>query len=151
MDDDKKINDFCNSWIDRNKSEVQQHQQQHQQLQYSRSLSSKSPVTKEHILQIIVQGMKSNKSNDDLSKNVDTSKMVETSQMVDTPKTVEPSLMTRSEVNTPTTVDGRRHHDDGVDSDTEGSESSSHKKFGLVRYRSLRDHNGRYYLVVKIR
>ena len=145
-DEDKKINDFCNGWIDRNKSDLQQHQQ----LQYSRSLSSKSPVTKEHILQIIVQGMKSNKSNDESSKTVESSKVVDTSQSVDTAKTVESSL-TRSEVNTPTTVDDRRHHDDGVDSDTEGSESSSHKKFGLVRYRSLRDHNGRYYLVVKIR
>jgi len=28
--------------------------------------------------------------------------------------------------------------------------SSKQHKMGLVRYRSLRDHNGRYYLVVKI-
>ena len=28
--------------------------------------------------------------------------------------------------------------------------TSKHKNLGLVRYRSLRDHNGRYYLVVKI-
>ncbi len=28
--------------------------------------------------------------------------------------------------------------------------TSKHKMPGLVRYRSLRDHNGRYYLVVKI-
>ena len=31
-----------------------------------------------------------------------------------------------------------------------GSSTSSKHKLGLVRYRSLRDHNGRYYLVVKI-
>jgi hypothetical protein len=37
------------------------------------------------------------------------------------------------------------------DSDFDDSESSPHKRLGLIRYRSLRDHNGRYYLVVKIR
>jgi hypothetical protein len=133
--------DFCSGWVDQAQAEMQaQQQQQQQQLQYSRSLSSKSPVTKEHILQIIVKGLKGSK---------------EESCSVEAPG--EPLF--RSEVSTPMSVSQMTSHEDvaqvtsheDVDSDLEGSESSTHKKFGLIRYRSLRDHNGRYYLVVKIR
>ena len=50
----------------------------------------------------------------------------------------------RSEVSLPISNDGSK------DSTTTPTSSSKHKNLGLVRYRSLRDHNGRYYLVVKI-
>ena len=132
--------DFCSGWVDQAQAEMQaQQQQQQQQLQYSRSLSSKSPVTKEHILQIIVKGLKGSKD-DSYSAQAPTG---------------EPLF--RSEVSTPMSVSQMTSHQDvvtshdDVDSDMEGSESCRHKKFGLIRYRSLRDHNGRYYLVVKIR
>ena len=134
--------DFCSGWVDQAQAEMQaQQQQQQQQLQYSRSLSSKSPVTKEHILQIIVKGLKGSKD-DSCSAQAPPG---------------EPLF--RSEVSTPMSVSQMTSHEDvgqvtshdDVDSDMEGSDSSTHKKFGLIRYRSLRDHNGRYYLVVKIR
>ena len=38
----------------------------------------------------------------------------------------------------------------GGSAPTHSPNSSKQHKMGLVRYRSLRDHNGRYYLVVKI-
>ena len=56
----------------------------------------------------------------------------------------------RDETNTPDLSD-RGTNEVVEDSDFEDSESSHHRRLGLIRYRSLRDHNGRYYLVVKIR
>lgn len=161
-EEDKKISDFCSGWVQQHH---QQHHQQQQPLQYSRSLSSKSPVTKEHILQIIVKGLK-NKTDESQETvlrsdvNTPTTSVDRTSTTIDD---VERTTTKHDDVDRTTANDGevdrstsndevdRTTNNDEVDSDNDGSEGSQHKKFGLIRYRSLRDHNGRYYLVVKIR
>ena len=150
-EEDKKISDFCSGWVQQHQQ--QHHQQQQQQhLQYSRSLSSKSPVTKEHILQIIVKGLKNNKTDEShetvLRSDVNTPSASSSVQNDEVDR-----MPNNDEVDKTTQVDDvdKTTRNDEVDSDNDGSEGSQHKKFGLIRYRSLRDHNGRYYLVVKIR
>ena len=102
-------------------------------------------MTKEHILQIIVKGLKGSK--DESCGSVQASGEPMFRSEVSTPMTTHEDV---GQVTSHEDVGQVTSHDD-VDSDMEGSESCRHKKFGLIRYRSLRDHNGRYYLVVKIR
>ena len=86
----------------------------------------------QHSLKIEVEGLKS--QNTELQKSLED-------------KTLEAEKCEtafRSEVSLPISNDGSK------DSTTTPTSSSKHKNLGLVRYRSLRDHNGRYYLVVKI-
>ncbi len=94
--------------------------------------SSKVTVAKEHALQIVVKGGFKGKVNDD-NESPDLSK----------------KEILRSETTTPISVDKHNLDDEDLEFDT--SDSTCHKKYGLIRYRSLRDHNGRYFLVVKIR
>ena len=135
--------------------QLQPAQVQHQQtLQYSRSLTVKSPVTKEHILQILVQGLNKNRASnvdgDDDNDGDDVSVANTTTQAATSTPTPTPTPRNDVEAPTPTlSVD--RTTNDHVDSDCEDSDSSHQRRLGLIRYRSLRDHNGRYYLVVKIR
>lgn len=84
----------------------------------------KSTLVKQHALQIVVKG-----------------KMCEDS--------ISKDETLRSEAATPVSVD--RHNTEDEDFEYDTTDNTCHKKYGLIRYRSLRDHNGRYFLVVKIR
>lgn len=96
-------------------------------------MKSSSPgVAKEHALQIVVKGGFKGKVNDACESPV-----------------VSKTEMLRSETTTPISVEKHNLDEDDLEYDT--SDSTCHKKYGLIRYRSLRDHNGRYFLVVKIR
>ena len=82
----------------------------------------------QHSLKIEVEGLKSQTV--ELKKSLD--------EKTDEVEKSEAAF--RSEVSLPVSWGSAPTH----------SNSSKQHKMGLVRYRSLRDHNGRYYLVVKI-
>ena len=136
--------------------QLQPAQVQHQQtLQYSRSLTTKSPVTKEHILQILVKGLNKNRASnvdgDDVGADHDCGDTVSVAHTTTQAPTPSQTPRTDIEAPTPTLSVDRTTTDDHADSDCEDSDGSHQRRLGLIRYRSLRDHNGRYYLVVKIR
>ena len=129
---DKKIWDRERKWVE--KVEI---------LQDQLSIKSEDILT-HHSLKIEVEGLKNEKSN--LIKNLE-----EKCEDLDKAENAF-----RSEVNEADPNDQKAdpNADQSLRSEitcsTQNSSRSSRKGSSLVRYRSLRDHNGRYYLVVKI-
>ena len=97
------------------------------------SLTSVEDTKKEHSLKIEVEGLKG--QTNELQKSL--KEKTREAEKADAAFRSEVSLTSKSTVTSEAADDGQ-------------NQRPRHKSSSLVRYRSLRDHNGRYYLVVKI-